>query len=296
MYIADIEYNYPVFRPPGEANSLILQLSYGCSWNKCLFCEMYTSRQFRIRKMEEIIAEIKKIKSSGQVINKVFLADGDAFTLKTVFLLEILNEINAAFPFVRKISAYAKPKDLLKKTRDELSQLRSAGLNLLYIGLETGDDEVLKLINKGETHQSMSLALNHLKGSGIKSSVMIINGLGGKEFSSQHAIQSAKLINEIQPDYLSTLVLSFPFGLEHYRKRLNTEFVPLKTMELIEELGIMISQLNLRSSIFRSDHASNYLILKGVLNKDKENILHQIHTTILQGEKADLRKEWERGL
>lgn len=293
---ASLSYDYPLFRPPGEANSLILQITLGCSWNKCTFCEMYTTKKFRIKKIEDVKSEIELCRRTGIMPAKVFLADGDAFTLKTDYLIEILEYINKTFPGIRKISAYAKPKDIFRKSENELKEIYAAGLNLVYVGLETGDDHLLQIINKGENQQTMTKALLKLKKSGIKSSVMIINGLGGNEFSNQHAVNSADLLNQIQPDYLSTLVLSFPFGEDHYRNRLQTGFTSLGVKELIEELGVMISRLSLESTIFRSDHASNYLILKGVLNKDKERLLEHINRAVHEPGKINLRPEWRRGL
>jgi len=291
-----MEYEYPLFRPPSEANSLIFQVTHGCSWNKCVFCEMYTTKSFKVKKPETIKAEIEKMKMLGSRVNKVFLADGDALVLSTSKLLHILEELNAAFPNLRRISSYAKPKDLAAKSVQELTELRHAGLNLLYTGLESGDDLVLKLMNKGETYQSSVEGMIKCKQAGIKSSVMIINGLGGTAYSAQHALNSAKLVNEIQPEYLSTLVLSFPFGVEHFKKRLQTEFTLPDTNGLLDELGLFIANTDLESSIFRSDHASNYLILKGILGKDKEMLLQKISDAIANPGQAFLREEWQRGL
>ncbi|MDF1549789.1 MAG: radical SAM protein, partial [Bacteroidales bacterium] len=235
MYLSDFEYDYPLFRPPSEANSLILQITFGCSWNRCAFCEMYTSKQFRIKKIEQIKQEIDVLKASNINVNKVFLADGDALVLKTKKLLEILEELKRAFPQLRRVSTYSKPKDLLNKSLDELKELKDAGLSLIYSGLETGDEELLKLINKGETYRSSADGLIKGKMAGIKSSVMMINGLGGRAYSFQHAVNSARLINEIQPEYLSTLVLSYPFGEAHFKKRIPFSFEALSTLELIEE-------------------------------------------------------------
>ncbi len=291
-----MEYEYPLFRPPSEANSLIFQVTHGCSWNKCVFCEMYSTKSFKVKKPETIKMEIEKMKSLGSKVNKVFFADGDALVLSTPKLLNILTELNAAFPNLRRISAYAKPKDIAAKSVQELTELRQAGLNLLYTGLESGDDMVLKLMNKGETYQSSVEGMCKCKKAGIKSSVMIINGLGGIQYSTQHAVNSAKLVNEIQPEYLSTLVLSFPFGIDHFKKRLHADFTLPDTIGLLDELGLFIANTDLESSIFRSDHASNYLVLKGILGKDKEMLLQKISNAIQKPEEASLREEWERGL
>lgn len=291
-----INYNEPLFRPPSEAYSLIFQVTLGCSWNKCAFCEMYTSKKFKVRKQEEIFNEIKEVAAITQDVRKIFLADANAMVLSSVKLLEILNELNNNFPRINRVSAYALPKDISSKTDEELSELRKAGLKLIYVGIESGDNEVLKSVNKGETFNSTVDGLLKAKKAGIKSSVMILNGLGGKKYSKQHAENSAKIINVIQPEFVSTLVLSYPFGIAHFKKRYNHDFIPLNKLELIEEMEIFLKNLNLENSIFRSDHASNYLILKGILNRDKETLLKNIRNVLNNPESARLRQEWERGL
>ncbi len=291
-----IDYNEPLFRPPSEAYSLIFQVTLGCSWNKCAFCEMYTSKKFKVRKQEEIFNEIKEVAAITQDVRKIFLADANAMVLSSGKLLEILNELNNNFPRINRVSAYALPKDISSKTDEELSELRKAGLKLIYVGIESGDNEVLKSVNKGETFNSTVDGLLKAKKAGIKSSVMILNGLGGKKYSKQHAENSAKIINVIQPEFVSTLVLSYPFGIAHFKKRYNSDFIPLNKLELIEEMEIFLKNLNLENSIFRSDHASNYLILKGILNRDKETLLKNIRNVLNNPESARLRQEWERGL
>lgn len=291
-----LDYNEPVFRPPSEAYSLILQLTLGCSWNRCAFCEMYSSKKFKVRKEEDVIKEIKEVASISTNIKKIFLADGNAMVLSTAKLLNIINEINKAFPRITRISAYALPKDISSKTDSELKQLSGAGLKLLYVGIESGDDELLKLINKGETFNSTVDGLQKAQKAGIKLSVMILNGLGGKNYSAQHAINSAKAVNQIQPEFLSTLVLSFPYGETHFKKRFNGIFKALSTLELIEEMKIFIENLELENSVFRSDHASNYLVLKGILNRDKQKFLNNINNVLQSDGNVTLRPEWMRGL
>lgn len=296
MFYPHLSYDEPLFRPPSEANSLIFQVTLGCSWNKCAFCEMYTSKKFKAKKEEEIFTEIKSFSNFGNDVRKVFLADGNAFVLSFGKLSGILDKLNSSFPKLRRISAYALPKDILSKSDEELKTLVDKGLKLLYIGIETGDDELLKLINKGETFESTSKALIKARKAGIKLSVMILNGLGGKKYSDQHSINSAKVVNEIQPEYLSTLVLSYPYGVDHYKQRFNGNFEELTKLELIAEMGKLINQLHLENTIFRSDHASNYLILKGILNRDKEELLSRIKKVLNDPANARLRPEWLRGL
>ncbi len=296
MFYPAIEYDYPLFRPPSEANSLILQITTGCSWNKCAFCEMYAEKSFKLKPFEQVQKDIAHFKSVSNKIKKIFLADGDAMVLKTDKLLKILNEINKTFPKIRRISAYAKPKDLKNKTVKELKSLQAAGLSLIYVGVESGDTELLKVINKGESYESSREGLIKSKEAGIKSSVMILNGLGGLNYWEQHAQNSAKLVNEIQPEFLSTLVLSFPFGVEHYKKKFPTEFIEMNTQQLFKELYLFLENTNLQTSVFRSDHASNYLVLKGILSKDKDQLLEKLRYAILHPEQSGLRQEWQRGL
>ena len=296
MQSFQLQYSQPLFRPPSEAGSVILQVTDGCSWNKCGFCEMYSSKKFKIKNIDIINSEIDLLAPYAEQVRKVFLADGNAMVLSYSKLMRILDKLNYTFPKLNRVSAYALPSDIKSKTDKELETLSNAGLKLLYTGIETGDDDLLRIINKGETMQSSIDSLVRARKAGIKLSVMILNGLGGRRFSNQHAINSAFVVNKIQPEYLSTLVLSFPFGIEHFKKRLNSEFIQMSTLELIEEMGNFISRLELDSTIFRSDHASNYLVLKGVLNRDKQKLLTRISNVLNNKESNGLRPEWLRRL
>ncbi len=297
-----LNYIEPVFRPPSEWKSLILQVTNGCSWNKCTFCDMYTSedKKFKPKKIDVIEQEIIKIANSGIATRRVFLADGDAMMLPFNRLKEILELIKRHLPQVSRVSSYCLPRNLGNKTVEQLAELNYLGLKLMYIGCESGDDEVLALIEKGESYQSSLIALNKIKQAGMKSSVMILNGLGGPELSRQHAINSAKLMNEAQPNYLSTLVVSFPLGEERFAEKFSQEslqpFRQLTQHELFTEMEILLSELELERTIFRSDHASNYLVLKGILGNDKAALLAQVRHALQQPKDANLRQEWQRGL
>ncbi|NQT77572.1 MAG: radical SAM protein [Bacteroidetes bacterium] len=291
-----ISYEEPMFRPPSEARSLILQPAIGCSWNRCAFCEMYTGKKFRIRDLAEMKEEIRGVGEIQTDIRKVFLADGNAMVLQVDYLMELLGALEKAFPKLNRVSAYALPGDLFVKTDDELKMIHEAGLKLIYVGIESGDDEVLKLINKGETAASSVEGILKAKKAGIKSSVMILSGLGGKRYSRQHAENSATVVNAIQPEYLSTLVLSYPHGMEHYKKRFKGDFEPCDIPDLLRELKIFIGATELDQTVFRSDHASNYLILKGNLGREKERMLQEIDAALENPGMAGLRPEWLRGL
>lgn len=289
-------YNEPVFRPPSEANSLILQPTIGCSWNRCAFCEMYTSKKFRVRDIEEVKDEMQSMVPYADHVRKVFLADGNAMVLSSEYLLELLDELKNVFPRLSRVSAYAIPKDLLGKTDEELSAIREAGLALIYVGIESGDDEVLQMVKKGETFATSVKGLQRSKKAGIKSSVMILNGLGGKKYSEQHALNSAKVVNAVQPEFLSTLVLSYPHGPDHFKKRFQGEFEPCEIPDLLNELKVFLSHTELEQTVFRSDHASNYLILKGTLGREKDRMLKEIDDALEDPGNAGLRPEWIRGL
>ena len=293
-----IRYVEPVFRPPSEAESLILPVTDGCSWNKCTFCEMYTSEQkkFRARDADEVLQSIRwSGQAYGDQVRRVFLADGDALVLPTRRLLDILEAIRTYMPAVRRISSYCLARNLRKKSQAEIDELAAAGLKMVYLGAESGDDEVLAAVNKGETFDSTREALEKLGLAGITRSVMILNGLGGKALSRQHADNSARLINATQPEYLATLVVSFPQG----EGRLRAGFAgwePLSQHELFVETEHFLSGLELQRTVFRSDHASNWLVLKGTLGADKERLLAQVRQAIVAPDSAHLRPAWARGL
>nr|WP_286241060.1 radical SAM protein [Neptuniibacter halophilus] len=293
-----IDYIEPVFRPPSEAGSLILQVTNGCSWNNCTFCEMYTlpQKKFRPKPQAEIEAEIKRCAAALGPVRKVFLADGDAMALSFKRLKEILLSIRQHLPSVRRVSSYCLPRNLLNKSVEELSELRELGLELMYVGAESGNNLVLEKIAKGETYDSTLEALLKIRQSGMRSSVMIINGMGGAAYSEQHALDSASLVNEAQPDYLATLVLFFRQGEAHFRKEFGGDFIACDQRQLIEEMQVLIGSLELEKTIFRSDHASNYLVLKGVLGRDKALLMQRIEAALNQSDSVFLRSEGMRGL
>ncbi len=296
MFYEPFTYDEPLFRPPSEAYSLILQVTLGCSWNRCAFCEMYTSKSFRVRNPEEITKEIEQAASIDSSVRKVFLADGNAMVLSTHRLLQILEKLNSFFSSLNRVSAYAMPRDLEHKSEEELRALHEAGLKLLYIGIESGDPEVLKLVNKGEIPDMMVHNLKKAQSVGIKTSVMIITGLGGKKYSRQHAIRSAEVVSAINPDFLSTLVLSFPLGADHYTNRFKGSYEPMDQQDLLEEQYVFLENTKLNNVIYRSDHASNYKPLKGILERDKKRLLSELEIAIRKPGKAGLRQEWQRGL
>lgn len=293
-----IRYVEPVFRPPSEANSLILPVTDGCSWNKCTFCEMYTAPQkkFRARDESEVLDMIRRSgELFGDRVRRIFLADGDALVLPTHRLMRILEAISEHIPAVERVSSYCLARNLRRKSVQELAELREAGLQMAYLGAETGDDTVLERVNKGETFESMREALDKLGEAGIARSVMILNGLGGEIHSAQHADNSARLVNATRPEYLATLVVSFPQGEERFRESY-TGWEPLDQIGLFREMRRFLEALELDDTVFRSDHASNWLALRGTLNADKDRLLAQLDQAIARPDRAPLRPDWARGL
>ena len=277
-----MQYIEPLFRPPSEARSLIFQVTNGCSWNRCTYCEMYTDAQkkFRPRAETEVLAEIRACAQQDLEPRRVFLADGDALVLSMRRLRTILGEIKSSLPTVSRVSSYCLPANLKNKSDEDLLELAELGLKIIYVGAESGDDQVLQKIDKGETYTTTAEALIRASAAGIKTSVMILNGIGGKALSRQHALASARLANDTQPDYLATLVLTFYKGREKFEAGFDNHFEELDTVGLCEEMKTLIDATELENTIFRSDHVSNHMVLKGVLGKDKSRLLKQIDTSI----------------
>ncbi|MFT2175557.1 radical SAM protein [Pseudomonas aeruginosa] len=258
--------------------------------------EMYTQPQkkFRARDENEVLEEIRRC-GERLIVKRVFLADGDALVLPTRRLLAVLQAIREHLPEVERVSSYCLPRNLRRKSVDELRELADAGLRMAYVGAESGDDEVLARVNKGETYSSTLDALEKLGEAGISRSVMILNGLGGMTLSAQHADNSARLMNAAQPEYLSTLVVSFPTGEQRFRAGF-ADFEALDRRALFVEVERLLQGLELEDTVFRSDHASNYLVLKGELGADKARLLAEVRQAIEQPQHAALRQEWQRGL
>ena len=298
MTVLPIRYVEPVFRPPSEAESLILPVTDGCSWNRCTFCEMYTAPQkaFRARDEAEVVDSIRRTgERYGAQVRRVFLADGDALVLPTRRLLAYLEAIRTHLPAVHRVSSYCLARNLTKKSVAELKTLADAGLGLAYLGAESGDDEVLARVNKGETFESTRTALDKLGEAGITRSVMILNGLGGEALSAQHADNSARLINATRPEYLSTLVVTLHDAGRRFLQAW-PDWQALSQQGLFREMERFLAALELERTVFRSDHASNWLVLKGTLGADKARLLAQVRAAIAQPESAPLRPAWLRGL
>lgn len=289
-----IEYDPPVYRPPGEWRSFLVQATIGCSHNGCTFCGMYKGKKFRIRPMDDIIGDIREAAAFYNQYEKVFLCDGDAIVMKTEDLLEIIGEIKKDFPHCRLISTYAGPRSTLSKTPEELKILQEAGLGRAYLGIETGMEALLQSTNKGVSRAEMLEAGLRLRNAGIDLWGIILIGLGGKPLSMENARETAKLINEMQPNHLSAMNYTPVEGTKLGNQALRGEFQVLGAKESLMETAELIRNLEVSGMHFTSDHASNYLPLKGTLNEDRDKLLRLIDGAI--GGTVAVRSEQSRGL
>lgn len=286
-------YEGRVFRPPSEGRSLIIQATIGCSHNRCRFCTMYREKKFRMRSSHEIIEELKGLSEYYKHYRRIFLADGDAMGMPTSELMEILTFIRENIPQINRVGIYAHGKNLLEKSVEELEKLKEAGLGIVYIGLESGSDKVLAQMNKGISVGECVEGALRAKEAGIKISVMLISGLGGRKLMREHAVESAGAVNRIKPNYLSLLTLMLDDSAEIMRDIEDGSFELLGPEEVLDEARIFLEETSLDKTIFRSNHASNYLAMEGVLGRDKEKLLKEIEEAM---EDEDYKEEFFRGL
>ncbi len=291
-----MRYHGMVIRPPSEANSYILQITYGCSHNRCTFCGTYLDKPFRPRDLDEILEDVAQAKKLIPATRRVFLADGDALVLPTKRLLKILTELQESFPHLERVGIYSNARDLLRKTPDELKSLHKNGLGIVYIGLESGSEKILEQIEKGATAVEMIEAAQKAKDAGIKLSVIGILGLGGSALSPEHATETGNIVSAMNPDYFSMLTLMLVPGTKLHAQWEAGEFDLLSPEAMLAELRQVIEKLELREScIFRTNHASNYLPLKGTLPQDKDRLLAMLDAALARGQDA-FRPEGWRGL
>lgn len=286
-----IEYDYPLFRPPAEADNFILQVTLGCSHNNCTFCSMYKSKRYMERDLAEIFTEIDRVSNKYPDIIKVFLADGDALSMDSAKLLKILKYLKKSFPKLRRVSAYASAGNILQKNSEELKELQQNALTLLYYGIETGDDDLLKKINKGVDSKGIIESLNKAGDAGMKISATVILGLGGKKYSSVHIKNTVYVINNTKVNYLSTLQLGLEDELKKRFYDKFDEFTELDDMEILLEQKSFLEHLEPKNRIiFRSDHASNAYHLAGNLPKDKKRLLEELNNVLSLGETTFIPK------
>jgi radical SAM superfamily enzyme YgiQ (UPF0313 family) len=290
-----MDYEGLIIRPPSEAYSLLLQVTAGCSHNKCTFCGTYQEKKFKIKSLDVIKKDLLEAGSYGY-IEKVFLCDGDALIIPQQRLLEILNLINANISGVKRIGTYANAKSILRKSVDELRTLKESGLKIIYLGVETGNIELLKKIQKGVTYGQMVEASQRVKEAGIFLSVTVILGLGGMEKSIEHALDTARILTDIDPDYAGALTLMLVPKTPLYHDYMAGRFVLPDKFGFIRELYLIIANSTFTNCFFTSNHASNYLSIKARLPQEKEKILKMIGSIIETGDLSKVRPEYLRGL
>jgi len=283
-----MRYEGKIFRPPPEGDSFLLQCTIGCSHNQCTFCGMYKDRQYRLRSLAEIQGDIKMAKVSlGRRLLKVFLCDGDAISIETGMLLEILSALYDAFPFLGQVSTYVGPQSTLNKSLDELKQLQAAGLTMTYLGVESGDDKVLKATRKGTTSSEMLNAGRNIVESGIGLTTTVMLGLGGREGSKDHILATAEIINQMKPQYLGILTTVPVEKTSLSRQVKNGEFQLLDAYETVEELKMLIENITLENLVIDGTHISNFLSIRGNIQQDKHKMIDEIDN-VLKNKDADL--------
>jgi len=293
-----MDYDFPLFRPPSEARSLIFQVTLGCSWNRCRFCTSYRTKEFRVRPFEEVERDVVEMSGRYPETRKIFLADGDPMAAPTDYLVKVLDLMNRRFPSLVRVSTYAGPTNLAAKTPEELGMLKDRKLDLLYLGIETGNDDLLKRVGKGATAEQIVEGGRKALRAGLRMSVFIILGLGGVEGSQEHAKDSARVVNAIDPQFLATLTLMVgPDARAYEEKVMGGGFRLLDGKQTLQELRWFVEDLALSGCKFGTEHASNYLPIMGMtLPGDKAGILKRIDKALMDTSPGMLRPEWMRGL
>ena len=270
-YIGDI------YRPPSEAYSLLLQVTVGCSHNKCTFCNMYKAKRFALRPMEDVLEDLQWAREHYRRVGRIFLCDGDALCLKNSKLLTILDQITELFPECERVTSYGRATDALRKTDEELKELRDHGLTMVYLGAESGSAKVLEMVNKGETPEQLIEGVHKLEAAGIQTSVTFISGLGGPELMEEHAVESGKMIKEMNASYVSFLTLMLDPIAPLYQDWKEGKFKLLTPQEILLEAAIMLDHARPeKTCVFRSNHASNYVSLKGNLPEDNDRMIEAL--------------------
>lgn len=272
-----MNYDGMIYRPPSEAYSLILQVTVGCAHNSCTFCTMYKEKSFHVKPLREVEEDLKEARSYyGNRSLRIFLADGDALVLSQEKLCTILRLCSQYFPKTERITSYGTAQDILQKSKEELQELHELGLDMIYLGAESGSPEILKHIHKGVTVEEYVRAAERLRGTGIRLSVTLISGLGGQKMLEEHAVASAKLITAMKPDYLGFLTLLLEPGAPMLQEVKAGTMQLLTPAQVLEEMELFLTQVDSEGTVFRSNHASNYISLAGNLNRDIPAMLEKI--------------------
>lgn len=269
-----MRYEGDIYRPPSEAYSLLLQVTVGCTHNKCTFCSMYKDKKFHLRRMDEVIEDLEDARKSYKYVERIFLCDGDALCLSNEKLMIILKKIQELFPECKRVNVYGRANDVLHKTPDELKELYENGVKMIYLGAESGSDEVLKKIQKGETAEDLIKAVHAIEESGIKASVTFISGIAGKAGWREHAVKTGEMISKMNASYVALLTLMLDPRASIMREVESGEFELLTPEEIVAETYLMMEHMNpTKPVVFRSNHASNYLSLRGNLPEDKQHMM-----------------------
>lgn len=272
-----MRYEGNIFRPPSEAYSLLIQVTIGCSHNGCTFCSMFKDKKFRVREISQVIEDLEMARKTYRKVEKIFLCDGDALCLANNKLMVILNKIKELFPECERVSVYGSAKDVLRKTPEELKELATNGVGMIYLGAESGSEKVLKAINKGVTGEQLIEAVHKIEDSGIKASVTFISGIAGKEDWKEHAIETGKMISEMNASYVGLLTLMVEPAAPMYQKIKSGEIQLLSAEEVVAETYLLLKHANPgKLCVFRSNHASNYVSLRGNLPFDKPRMMNQL--------------------
>ncbi len=276
-----MRYEGNIFRPPSEAYSLLVQVTIGCTHNKCTFCSMYKDKKFRIRKLEEVIEDLVDARKAYRRVDRIFLCDGDALALSNRRLIPILEHIRDNFPECERVTVYGRASDVLKKTDEEMKELYEAGLTMVYIGAESGSDRILKEINKGETRQDLIQGVKKIEASGMKASVTFISGIAGKDGWEEHAVETGTMISEMNPSYVGLLTLMVDPSVPIAEDIRSGKLKLLSPEEVMAETLLMLKNINLtKPCVFRANHASNYISLRGTLPEDKNKMTDLVRTAM----------------
>jgi radical SAM superfamily enzyme YgiQ (UPF0313 family) len=289
-----MHYEGNIIRPPSEADSILLQVTVGCSHNKCTFCGTYTGERFQIKSDEIIFEDIEYAAKYMKGARRVFICDGDALVIPQRRLVAIMQRINERLPWLERIGLYANTKSIKMKTAEQLAELNSLGLKIAYMGLESGDDVTLKHIRKGADSARMIEMGRKIRAAGIKLSITVLLGLAGRERSEIHARETGRVLSEIDPEYVGALSLMLIPGTELHQEYEKGEFELITPEEMLKEIGLMISNTHLSAGLFHANHASNYLPIRAKLPEDKEKTLKLI-SRALDGE-IELKPEFMRAL
>lgn len=289
-----MRYEGNIFRPPSEADALLIQATVGCSYNRCAFCAMYRDKQFRVRPLEAVLEDIRWARAHyGPGVRRVFICDGNGLVLPTRYLRAVLQELQRCFPELQRVGIYANASDILNKSAAELAELVAHKLSICYLGLESGSDRVLALMAKGVTSQEMVAAVRKAQGAGMKSSVIYLLGLGGRQLWQEHARESARAVSQMNPNYLSALTLMPIPGTPLWQELKAGRFELPSPEEFARELKLFLELVDCQATVFRANHASNYVPLAGRLPKDRERLIAQLDDAIKEHR---LKPEVQRGL